>query len=185
MQRIQRSSKFGGAAYRYGRVARCPLKRTTNRQHYSPQRASTVKCRRWLGDALSPFSFEVRGAGVMLEHQAAAINALVVLTPAPVSVNAFVFPATTALFMMKVITFIIKVDCSFATIAPNDREMSLIYFNFHCFHLRNAAAQWQAACGAGRTRLESNFQRTRARLRQRMVSLLPTKISERLSPSGR
>ena len=54
----------------------------------------------------------------MLEHLAAAIDCLVTATVTPIAVDRFEFEAAATLFVVKVIAFVVRVDCACATIAP-------------------------------------------------------------------
>jgi hypothetical protein len=57
----------------------------------------------------------------VLEHQPAAINALVVLAPSPIAIDPFVFLASPALFRMPVISLIVQIDDALAAITPDHR----------------------------------------------------------------
>jgi hypothetical protein len=46
-----------------------------------------------------------------------------VLAPSPVSVDCVELPATAALLDMKVVAFVIGVDCSSAPVAPDNRQV--------------------------------------------------------------
>ena len=67
----------------------------------------------------------------MLEHQSPAIDAFAIFAPSPVTINFFIFPATAALFLMKVRAFVIEIYCALAAITPNDREVRFIDFDLH------------------------------------------------------
>ena len=73
--------------------------------------------------------FDERGTGVVLEHEAAAIDAGVVLTPAPIGIDLVVFPASAALFDVEMVAFVVQVDGALAPVTPDDSLMRLIEFD--------------------------------------------------------
>ena len=83
----------------------------------------------------------------MLEQQPAAIYGFVVLAPAPVCVDLFVLPTSSALLDVEVIALVIQVHRSPATITPNDREKAGINVDLHGKHARPLAQELQADHG--------------------------------------
>jgi hypothetical protein len=67
----------------------------------------------------------------VLEHQAAAIDRLVIFEPSPIGVKLLVFATATALLDMKVILLIVQVHDSAATIAPDNGQLCALDVYFH------------------------------------------------------
>jgi hypothetical protein len=71
----------------------------------------------------SPVSLFPLRAGVVLEHQPSAIDGGVLLAVPPVRIDALELPAASALLLMPVVTFVIRIHGAATTIAPNNVQV--------------------------------------------------------------
>ena len=62
----------------------------------------------------------------MLEHQAPAVDRLVILAPAPVGVELVVLTTAAALLDVEVISLVIRVDGTAAPVAPDDGQVGAV-----------------------------------------------------------
>ena len=61
----------------------------------------------------------------MLKHESTTIDACVILTPTPIRIDFLVLPASAALLGVKVVAFVVQVDCALAAVTPDDILMRL------------------------------------------------------------
>ena len=81
------------------------------------------------GRQLSPLPVDVLRTGIVLEHQAAAVDGLVIPAPAPICINLFKLTTPPALLDMEVNRSIAQIDGSAATVTPNNSEVRGIDLN--------------------------------------------------------
>ena len=76
-----------------------------------------------------PFSLHERRTRIVLKHEATAVNARLILAPAPVRIQPLVLPASATLFRVEMIALVVQVDGALAAVTPDDRLMRLIDFD--------------------------------------------------------
>jgi hypothetical protein len=69
----------------------------------------------------------------VLKHQPTTIDRIVVLAVSPITVNFLVLAATTALLDMEVIALVVEVHGPPASVAPDDGQVTAVYFDPHEF----------------------------------------------------
>lgn len=79
----------------------------------------------------------------MLKHQTTAVDGTVMLAPSPVGIDFLILSAAATLFLVPVVTLIIKIDRPTASIAPNHGQKAAIYFDPHCLIPRSPFAAIQ------------------------------------------
>ena len=91
----------------------------------------SAHCRRRAAIELFPFALEPLAASIVLKHESAAVDRLMVLTPTPIAIKFHVLATSTALFDVKMVRLIVLIDGPSAAITPDNGQTAAIDFNIH------------------------------------------------------